>query len=399
MAFIVEDDLVFVKGAKNGALYDFKDGNVYSLNRSACLVIEKYITKSILSKDERSFLDRIAYITKRKFTDFQARKYVFPVIHKQLSHLWLELTQHCNCRCIHCYEGKVHKESTNPISINKWKSIITEAKQLLCDSIQFIGGEPTLSSTLPELLYFAKDTGIKNISVYSNLIDIPEEHIQAVKDTGAKVKFTIYGSTPQIHDLITQNRGSFYKTLNNLKKLLSLKVPVSAGTVIMKENEDQYEHILSLLKEYGIMTCRYDECRILYNEKLNEHLPKVSKSIMSEPDFSADKRMFNLSAACNSCWYGKMTVTTDGTVFPCIMERHFSLGNVNNQSLTSIVNSSEIDRYWFLTYDKVEFCKDCEYRYSCKDCRPIAFAKNGNIFAQTYRCTYNPYNGEWKSFK
>jgi predicted nucleotidyltransferase len=48
-----------------------------------------------------------------------------------------------------------------------------------------------------------------------------------------------------------------------------------------------------------------------------------------------------------------------------------------------------------IDFSKINTCKDCEFRFACKDCRPLAFAENANISEKTPRCTYNPYEGKW----
>ena len=48
------------------------------------------------------------------------------------------------------------------------------------------------------------------------------------------------------------------------------------------------------------------------------------------------------------------------------------------------------------TKNEVEGCKDCEYRYICRDCRPDSLT--GNFNEKPWYCTYNPYSGEWESF-
>ena len=49
-----------------------------------------------------------------------------------------------------------------------------------------------------------------------------------------------------------------------------------------------------------------------------------------------------------------------------------------------------------MDFNFIEYCKDCEFRYSCKDCRPLGISVKGSITSQNPRCKYNPYTGEWK---
>ena len=43
----INENVVFVKGAKNGAIYDFDTGKVYSVNDEACDIIKSYVRGEI----------------------------------------------------------------------------------------------------------------------------------------------------------------------------------------------------------------------------------------------------------------------------------------------------------------------------------------------------------------
>jgi len=40
-------------------------------------------------------------------------------------------------------------------------------------------------------------------------------------------------------------------------------------------------------------------------------------------------------------------------------------------------------------------CGSCEYRFACKDCRPMAYAEHGRMTDQNPRCCYDPMTGRW----
>ena len=49
--FEINKDIIFVKGFTNGAIYNFNDNKVYSVNKSACNIIERYINNSNIESD------------------------------------------------------------------------------------------------------------------------------------------------------------------------------------------------------------------------------------------------------------------------------------------------------------------------------------------------------------
>ena len=69
-------------------------------------------------------------------------------------------------------------------------------------------------------------------------------------------------------------------------------------------------------------------------------------------------------------------------------------GNILQDKLLKIVDSSKFKKLWGLKKDKIHVCMDCEYRYACTDCR--AFIEDPeDILSKPLKCGYNPYTGKW----
>ena len=72
------------------------------------------------------------------------------------------------------------------------------------------------------------------------------------------------------------------------------------------------------------------------------------------------------------------------------MERRISHGSLKKQTLKEVLNNDILN----IQKDKIEGCKDCEFRYCCFDCRPNSLGKD--VLSKPWYCTYNPHNGEWE---
>jgi len=46
-----------------------------------------------------------------------------------------------------------------------------------------------------------------------------------------------------------------------------------------------------------------------------------------------------------------------------------SFGNIQDTTLEEALNKEGFKKYWDITKDQIEVCKDCEFRYICTDCR------------------------------
>lgn len=70
-------------------------------------------------------------------------------------------------------------------------------------------------------------------------------------------------------------------------------------------------------------------------------------------------------------YLGKIAITATGKVMPCIFARSHMVTNIEG-GLEEAVNNKELQGLWKITKDRIETCRDCEYRYTCIDCRPLA---------------------------
>lgn len=94
-----------------------------------------------------------------------------------------------------------------------------------------------------------------------------------------------------------------------------------------------------------------------------------------------NRKDFDKNCSGNTCWQGKLNITCDSRIGPCIMADTFINDeyNIRTHSLTEIIDDYIIPKFWSISKDYIEECRECEYRYVCNDCRPIC-AEKGNIF-------------------
>jgi radical SAM protein with 4Fe4S-binding SPASM domain len=390
------ENIVYVVGNCCSAIYCFDSGKVFSINNEGTLIMKKYIEgKYDLSENEEKFISKVK--TLLEIQKIELKDYTFvEQSERKLIHAWLEVTQKCTSRCIHCYEGKEHLECSSPLSLDEWKNVIDQLSQNGCDSVQFIGGEPTLYTNIEELIEYTRKKGFKYISIFSNLYALNDSLINSIVENRVSVHFSIYGSEKKYHDAITNVYGSFEKLIANVIKLVEKKVELTAHIVIMKENELDRENIYTLLSNLNISNVRYDEIRKVFGGGQNKYLVKDSKIQLNKPNFKANRTKFNESKYRNTCWNGKCVISTNGDVYPCEFERNILYGNIRENSLNNIIQNDIVEKCWYFSFDKVEGCRDCEFRFACQDCRPLAYAENGNLSQKNPRCKYNPYTGNWK---
>ncbi|OGK38481.1 hypothetical protein A3F03_03245 [Candidatus Roizmanbacteria bacterium RIFCSPHIGHO2_12_FULL_41_11] len=397
-----------VEGAKRGALYDTSRGNVYSLNREATETI-----KGLENSNDEFWMKLTSMgvaLTQQSFeTETTSQEVELPK--QTLQFAWLEITDKCNERCLHCY-GSFSPEqkgvASKSLTHNDWKDAIWALSKNGCSQIQFIGGEPfkyrgeTRTQTVLDLAEFAREKGIDFIEIFTNGTLISREAIKRIKDLGVQIALSIYSSDAIVHDGITQIPGSHKKTLKGINMLKEADIPIRAAVIVMRQNEDTIEQTLEMVLNLGLNNRAPDVVRPSGRAQESNIMPDIKTLLkygfVTKPNLSTDPVSFRRNHLYNTCLAGKIAIATDGKVMPCIFSRKATLGNIKNQELEEILQSQTVKETWELTKDKVLVCRDCEYRYACFDCRPLAADSSGGKHysdAPAPRCTYNPYNGEW----
>jgi radical SAM protein with 4Fe4S-binding SPASM domain len=382
-----------VSGAKRAAIYDLKENDIYSINETASQIITG-------SPDKFDFWKKLTELglTAVSTDDFSPEiKMTIPQV--GLEFMWLELTARCNQRCIHCYAESDSSGSNENMPVSKWERVIEEGKSLGCRKLQFIGGEPLLFKGIFDLAQTARDLDYEFIEIFTNGTLLDEEKVKRIKDLGINMAVSFYSIVPEIHEKVTQVPGSFQKTFRTLKMLKEAGIPTRIGIVVMRQNQDFILETQRKLQEMGFATNRADVVRPSGRGSCADLLPKdeiiQTWALMTKPDFSTSKEQFYRNQHWNSCWARKIAITADGGIMPCIFAREHLVSSVEI-GLEEAINSEGLQNLWKITKDQVEGCQNCEYRYACHDCRPLAEGTTGNLYAKNPRCTYDPYSGEWQ---
>lgn len=403
MDYLISEKIIFTEGYKNAAIYDLNHKKVYSINDTAKDIINRVILRGELplSKIEDDYIKSL--ISNELYNKgFKIEKYkIDNQCAVKLNFAWLEITQACNLKCLHCYEGETHNQSGNSLDVDNWINIIDQLYDVGCRRIQFIGGEPCIHPKLISLIDYAKTKGFESITIFTNATILNDDLLDCLLRNNVNIRFSIYGHTAQIHDTITQVSGSFEKTVMNIKRLMKLKINVSAAVIIMRENQDFTDDIKTFIESLRLKYSGYDVIRNVYGGKQSNHTPTneviINNSIRSKPEFFINEEAFNEAHQTNTCWYGKFAITETGVIIPCVFERSIILGDIKKQSIQKILDSEILKKHWFLTFNQVKTCMDCEFKYACRDCRPLGISKCGELFDKNPRCSYNPITGDWKT--
>lgn len=200
-------------------------------------------------------------------------------------------------------------------------------------------------------------------------------------------------------------------TVNQLKQILiSTNIDnVRSLELIMPFSEE----IINFIKEIDKINFRVTNL-ILHSKKNNKEiiLPKTTFPVMllnkninsckgcgviNFEHFCINKFVVFESFNHNSCLNKKISIDKEGYIRNCPSMPQ-SFGNIKDTTLEEALNHPDFKKYWNVTKDMIQVCKDCEFRHICTDCRAYTerthFEEDIDL-SKPLKCGYNPYTNEW----
>lgn len=303
----------------------------------------------------------------------------------KLRSLQIELTSKCNERCIHCYIP--HEMKTDEIEPELFYSILEQSREMGVLDLTLSGGEPMLHRNFCEFLRKCKEYDFA-VTILSNLTLLNDDIITEMKANHISgVQVSLYSMKPEVHDEITQMKGSFEKTKNAILKLIENDIPLQISCPTMKQNKHCYVDLLKWANEYKvrtqtdfIMMARYDrsmqnlENRLSLSE-VRELLQNIVENdtiyrerIIPVNDENRDISNNNICGVCVT----SVCIADNGDVFPCPGWHSYVAGNIKESSLQEIWDNSEKVKY-LRGLRKKDFpkCLKCKDSIYCKMCMVI----------------------------
>lgn len=163
----------------------------------------------------------------------------------------------CNIQCVFCYYRDNLQAPNRPIA--EIEKNLRFAYRHGIREVDFSGGEPTVHSDLPALISRAKNAGMERVCIISNGLRLAgAEYVRALKNAGLdEVLFSVHGSSPGIHDEITQSPGSFEKLRQGMKNAAGAGLTVRINTVVNRLNFRDLECLSNLVLSYRPIQCNF----------------------------------------------------------------------------------------------------------------------------------------------
>lgn len=326
-------------------------------------------------------------------------------------------TSACNCCCPYCFEGDYKNKSdfmTNDVkeAIYKQIELITAGKKRL--HVTWFGGEPLLAKKdiwemSMRMIAICKKNGVEyNAHIITNGYLIDEQTVQDMIDakiTGARI--TLDG-TPEIHDSIRKlhnGKGTFYKIIENTKKILAGNIKVSLGIHINSMEDEDVERILNILSEEGLHNCyisfayltNYNGCCEIdkpltvkeYSEKNIKYI-KMLRNHNINKKWILDEYPNSKNRVCTANRINSFVVNSLGDLYTCwpeIGELDKSIGNIVDIDDIRAINHARQINYMLWSPFKYEKCRKCEVLPIC-----MGGCSNRGLVQNDPKCTTWKFN-------
>jgi radical SAM protein with 4Fe4S-binding SPASM domain len=301
----------------------------------------------------------------------------------QLTNLHIEITSLCNERCVHCYIPHDYKVSYMEPDI--FYNILRQCKDMRLLHLTISGGEPMVHKSFSDFLRKCREYDF-SVNVLSNLTLINDGIITEMKANSLLgVQVSLYSMDSNIHDEITQMKGSFEKTKDAILKLIENDIPLQISCPIMKQNKNCYKEVLKWAKKHKInvgddygLIARYNHttqnlsCRLSMNEikeVINDKIANDSKYIEQiELEAEKKKNMTSNDFVCSVC-HSSICIADNGNVYPCAGWQDYTVGNIKETSLSDIWENSHKVQY-IRSLRKKDFpkCIQCSDKEFCTMC-------------------------------
>ncbi|QKY68596.1 TIGR04053 family radical SAM/SPASM domain-containing protein [Lentibacillus sp. CBA3610] len=350
--------------------------------------------------------------------------------------IW-ELTRACELKCLHCRaEAQYHRHPLE-LSFEEGKKLIDDIYEMDNPMLVFTGGDPLMRPDVFDIVEYAVKKGVRVSMTPSATPNVTKEAMQKAKDVGlSRWAFSIDGHCAEVHDHFRGTSGSFDLTMNAIKYLHELEMPLQINTVISRYNVDYLEEMAQMVEDLNcvlwsvfflVPTGRGKESDMISpaeHEKVLRWLYKLSKRVpfdikttaaqhyrrvviqgkIRENKNSADTIRYEdalmkgktgqidgLGRAPKGVNDGNgfVFISHTGDVYPSGL-LPIKAGNVRQNPLPTIYRESEVFQN-LRNPDKYKGkCGVCEFRHVCGGSRSRAYNVTGDYMESEPYCVYVP---------
>lgn len=308
----------------------------------------------------------------------------------------IELLDYCNFYCPHCF---VHNQYKAMIDKTSYKKIIDELVNMKCIWLLLTGGEVILHPDFIELYEYAYDKGLL-ITIFTNGYLINDDVLNLFKNKPPyEIEISLYGCDAESYYRFTKIQDSYNKVINNIDKLLELKLNLKLKTVVVKQLLEYIDDIEKIAKSRNI-EFRKDGIiipRINGDNKVCEF--RIKPETLASFDKNEAQLIYEKSKnkyigdELYTCEAGNNSIFIDANskMYICMMSRHdsYDLNKINASIKEGQLTLLKIKNSKSRLTEKNK-CYNCKDRIFCRYCPGVFKLVNGSEYKHIpYYCEYS----------
>jgi AdoMet-dependent heme synthase len=351
--------------------------------------------------------------------------------------IW-ELTRACQLKCLHCRAEAQYRRDHRELTLEEGKHLIDQIYDMNNPMLVFTGGDPLMREDVFDIAKYAIDKGVRVSMTPSATPNVTKEAMEKAKDIGlARWAFSLDGPTAKIHDHFRGTEGSFDLTIERIKYLHELGLPLQINTVISRYNYEYLDEMAKLVEDldcvlwsvfFLVPTGRGQESdmispvehekvfrwlydlskrvpfdikttaaqhyrRVVIQQKMREEKDQIQEieylNALTEKGLTGSIDGLGRAPKGVNDGNGFVFISHIGDVYPSGL-LPVKAGNVRETPLAEIYRESPI----FTSLRNPDLykgkCGVCEFRHVCGGSRSRAYAMTGDYLESEPFCTYIP---------
>lgn len=300
----------------------------------------------------------------------------------------IEISDRCNEVCVHCYQEQGLKGEMTTVEVCQVIDQLAEMGVLL---LTLSGGECTLRKDFLEIVAHARARGFA-LRIFTNGLTMTRALAAALARHAVQmVEISLYSTRPELHDFVTGVPGSFERTVQGVRNLVEVRVPVTIKTPLMNLNEAEVEPYVAFAESLGAKYAfsadeimpreggdRAPETFVLSDtgyRGARQQLAERARVADSVPAAEREPRSIDASP----CGAGKtLHVEPNGVLRPCTM-LELDIGDALREGIAEAHAANEaVVALRALRWADLHGCRDCELRTHCSRCYAAALTSTGD---------------------
>lgn len=350
--------------------------------------------------------------------------------------IW-EVTRACQLKCVHCRADAQLIPDPNELTHEEGLKLIDEIYEMDNPMLVFTGGDCMMREDLFELAEYAVKKGMRVSMTPSATPNVTKERMQRAKEVGlSRWGFSLDAPRAEIHDKFRGTPGSFDLTLEKIKYLNELDMPLQINTVISRYNYDYLEEMAELVAKMKVVMWyifllvptgrgQLDACispaehekvfrwlyklsktapydikttaaqhyrRVVLQEKMREHLIEKGEIHYEDTittDMASMKDGLKRAPKGVNDGNGFAFISHVGDVLPSGL-LPIKAGNIREKSLAEIYREAKVFKDLRQPDNYKGKCGVCEYNKICGGSRSRTFAVTGDYMESEPFCVYIP---------